>query len=406
MSKKVSIGTVIVIAFLTALITFEITFVTVRRSDQSLLDEAVPAMDAYDKLTQVDAYYREYYVGEIDEEELMDGIIDGYIYGTGDKYAYYLDREEFAAAMQENSGEMVGIGVQVIYSEGLIEVVMVMPDSPALEAGVMPGDFIVTVEGESVAEIGYYAAIDKMLGDEGTAVTFSVSRDGELINYSINRKKIDAVSVMSHVLESDPTVGVVKILQFDLGTPDQFISACEELMAQGVTRFIFDVRYNPGGDLTSICAILDYLLPKGPIIRIVDNAENWEAEYSDAEHLDVPMCVLVNENTASAGELFSSALQDYSKEGLIDAKLVGTVTYGKGTMQSVIQLSDGSGFGISTNMYYPPFSDCYEGVGVVPDYSCEMDESLANVNIYKIADADDTQLQMAVEVLDSMTGAE
>ena len=396
MSKKFSLGTVIVLVLLAVVLTFQMTFITVNNKYSAALSALSENMELYDKLAEVDAIYRTYYVGELDDEKLSDSVLDGYIYGTGDKYAYYLNKEEFTAAMRENSGEMIGIGVQVIYSESLIEVILVMPDSPALEAGIKPGDIIVAVGGESVTELGYYAAINKMLGEEGTNAEFTVLRDGKTTDYSITRRKVEAVSVMSHVLESDPTVGVVKILQFDLGTPAQFKDVCEDMLANGVTRFIFDVRYNPGGDRTSVCSILDYLLPEGPILRVVYNDGTEDVFSSKASYLDVPMCVLVNKGTASAGELFASALQDYKS-----ATLVGLPTYGKGTMQTVIPLGDGSGFGISTAMYYPPYSDCYEGVGVKPDIECKMDESLANTNIYKIADADDTQLQAALAVLNS-----
>ncbi len=399
MSKKISVGTALVLILLAAVLTFQITFIAVNSKYSETLNEFSENMKMYDKLSEVDNYYRSYYVGEIDDEVLCDSVLDGYIYGTGDKYAYYLDKEEFADAMQDNSGEMVGIGIQVIYSESLMEVIMVMPDSPALEAGIEPGDIIYSVAGESVAELGYYAAVEKMLGEAGTNAEFTVIRDGEAIDYSITRRKVEAVSVMSRRLESDPTVGIVKILQFDLGTPAQFKDTCEDMLATGVTRFIFDVRYNPGGDLTAICKVLDYLLPEGPIVRIAYSDGSKQEYSSDKAHIDAPMCVLINESTASAGELFACALQDFGV-----AKLVGTPTFGKGTMQSVIELSDGSGFGISTAMYYPPYSDCYEGVGVTPDYPCEMSEATANMNIYKIPDADDTQLQAALSVLNGESG--
>ncbi len=394
MSKKFSLGTVIVLMLLAALLTFQMTFIGVSNKYKTVLNELSANMTMYDKLSEVDSYYRAYYVGEIDDEKLMDSVLDGYIYGTGDKYAYYLDKEEFADAMQENAGEMVGIGVQVIYTDSLIEVIMVMPDSPALEAGIEPGDFIVAVGGEPVSELGYYGAIDKMLGEAGTVAEFTVLRGEETVDYSVTRRKVEAVSVMSHRLESDPTVGIVKILQFDLGTPSQFIDICEDMLANGVTRFIFDVRYNPGGDRSAVCDILDYLLPEGPLMRVVYNDGTEEVIRSKASFVDVPMCVLINDSTASAGELFACALQDYGV-----AELVGLTTYGKGTMQTIIALADGSGFGISTAMYYPPYSECYEGVGVIPDVVCEMDESVADMNIYKIPDTDDTQLQKAVSVL-------
>ncbi len=379
---------------LAALLTFQMTFIGVSNKYKAALNQLSANMAMYDKLSEVDAYYRAYYVGEIDDEKLIDSVLDGYIYGTGDKYAYYLDKEEFADAMQENAGEMVGIGVQVIYTDSLIEVIMVMPDSPALEAGIEPGDFIVSVGGESVTELGYYGAIDKMLGEAGTTAEFTVLRGEETIDYSVTRRKVEAISVMSHRLESDPTVGIVKILQFDLGTPAQFIDVCEDMLANGVTRFVFDVRYNPGGDRSAVCDILDYLLPEGPLMRVVYNDGTEEVLSSKPSFVDVPMCVLINDSTASAGELFACALQDYGA-----AELVGLTTYGKGTMQTIIPLADGSGFGISTAMYYPPYSECYEGIGVIPDFECEMDESVADMNIYKIPDADDTQLQKAVSVL-------
>ena len=172
------------------------------------------------------------------------------------------------------------------------------------------------------------------------------------------------------------------------------------MVQSGVTSLIFDVRYNPGGELDSITQILDYLLPEGPIIRTVDRDGNWDAIYSNAASLDMPMAVLVNGSTASAAELFTSALKDYGK-----AIVVGTQTYGKGTMQTVIPLDDGSAISISTRMYYPPFSENYEGVGIKPDIIVEMADEVKNINIYKITDHQDTQLQAAIEALLSLDNA-
>ena len=394
MSKKISVGMAIMLMLLAAVLTFQITFVALYNKYEASIDNLTKTMDAYEKLADIDAYYREYYIGELDDEEISDYVMHGYIAGTGDKYAYYLDREDFALWMEDTNAEMQGIGINVIWTNSMIEIIAVMPDSPALEAGVEPGDYIVMVGDEDVAALGYSEAVSKLQGKAGTNAVFTVYRDGEYIDFNITRGYINETTVMSRFLESDPTIGVIRILEFDLGTPEQFKTAVKDLRDGGATRLIFDVRYNPGGQLSAICEILDYLLPEGPIIRVADKAGNMSAEYSDASELDMPMAVLINESTASAGELFASALQDYDK-----APLIGTVTYGKGTMQNIITLSDGSAFGISTHMYYPPFSDCYEGIGVQPDYPCEMDEAVANMNIYKIPDADDTQLQKAVEVL-------
>ncbi len=396
MSKKISIGMTLVLMLLVAVLTFQITFVSLNSKYSKAVDELTKDMDVYTKLADIDSMYREYYIGEIDEKELTDYIMRGYIAGTGDKYAYYLSTEEFADMMSDTNAEFVGVGVRVIWVDNSIEVVNVMPDSPALEAGIMPGDFVVAVEGVSVAELGYNESINRMLGEEGTTASFTVYRDGENIEFSIVRAKINESTVMYRVHETDPTIGIIQIIEFDLGTTEQFKAACDELIACGVTRFVFDVRNNPGGNLTAICEVLDYLLPKGPIVHIQYKDGTKRTIDSDKNQIETPCVVLINESTASAGELFASAIKDYKR-----GALVGTTTYGKGTMQNIIELSDGSGFGISTALYYPPYSDNYEGVGVTPDYPCEMSEEVANVNIYKLTDTQDTQLVKAVEVLNS-----
>ncbi|MCI8387235.1 MAG: PDZ domain-containing protein [Clostridiales bacterium] len=397
MSKKITIGMAIVLMLLAILLTFQLTYVALNNKYQAELDEITRGQDIFSKLAAVDQLYRSLYIGEIDDDELMDAILRGYVYGTGDKYAYYLNQEQFAEMMADNRGEMQGIGVYVIYQNDAIEIINVMPESPALEAGLEPGDMIVYVGGESVAELGYNTALSRLQGEAGTNASFTVARNGELIDYTITRGYVNEISVMSHVYEADPTIGIIKILSFDLGTPGQFKEACQTLMEGGVTRFVFDVRYNPGGDLTAIVEVLDYLLPEGPIVRIVDAAGKEEVYSSDANAIDLPMCVLINENTASAAELFSSALQDYDK-----AELVGKTTYGKGTVQTILRLADNTGLGISYRMYNPPFSDNYEGIGVHPDYDVDMDKSLANKNIYKITDEEDTQLQKAIAVLNEI----
>ena len=173
------------------------------------------------------------------------------------------------------------------------------------------------------------------------------------------------------------------------------MNAVETLTAEGCEKLVIDLRYNPGGELSSIVTTLDYILPEGPIIRIFDaNGKEVDAYYSESGELDVPMAVLVNENTASAAELFTAAVRDYDK-----AVIVGTTTYGKGCMQSTIPLSDGGAVTVTNHMYNPPFSDNYHGVGIVPDVEVELDESLEDKNFYKITDEEDNQLTAAVEAL-------
>jgi len=191
------------------------------------------------------------------------------------------------------------------------------------------------------------------------------------------------------------------IQSFDLITPEQFFSAMDDLLAQGAEGFIFDLRYNPGGDLSSITKILDYLLPEGPIIRIHYKSGEEEVMKSDANYLNMPLAVLINGRTASAAELFSAAIKDYEL-----GTLVGTTTYGKGTMQATMPLEDNSAVVISIAKYNPPFSDNYDGVGIAPDVEVELDEELQKVNRFKIADIDDNQLQTAIAVLNGNMAAE
>ena len=402
MKKKISLGASIVLILLAVLLTFQITFTVMSAKHRQEMTAAYAHLAGFNKLLEVDALFRNLYVKDFDEDELMDGILAGYVMGSGDRFGAYYPAEEFQTYMESLNGDMQGIGVNVIWNAeyGAIEIINVMPNSPALEAGVEPGDLIVYVgeEMESVADLGYYGALAKLQGKADTLAVFTVARGKhyeESVSFSILRGYVTEQTVLYHVYDLDNTVGVVKITSFDRATPDQFFAAVQTLLDGGCTRLVVDVRNNPGGELQAICTVLDYLLPSGPVIRTVDRDGNEEVIYrSDAKALDVPMAVLVNENTASAGELFCSALQDYDK-----AVIVGTQTYGKGSMQTIRQLSDGSGLSVTYRYYCPPFSDNYDGVGVTPDVVVEPAGAMLEKNIYKITDEEDNQLQAAVAEL-------
>lgn len=402
MKKKISLGVSIVLILLAVLLTFQVTFTVMSVKHRQEMTAAYAHLENYNKLLEVDALFRSLYVKDFDEDELMDGILAGYVMGSGDRFGAYYPAEEFQSYMDSLNGDMQGIGVNVIWNAeyGAIEIINVMPNSPALDAGVEPGDLIVYVgdEMESVADLGYYGALAKLQGKADTLAVFTVARGKhyeESVSFSILRGYVTEQTVMHHVYALDSTVGVVKITGFDRATPDQFFAAVQTLLDGGCTRLVVDVRNNPGGELQAICSVLDYLLPSGPVIRTVDREGNEEVIYrSDAKALDVPMAVLVNENTASAGELFCSALQDYKK-----AVIVGTQTYGKGSMQTIRQLSDGSGLSVTYRYYCPPFSDNYDGVGVTPDVVVEPAGAMLEKNIYKITDEEDNQLQAAVAEL-------
>ena len=402
MNKKISVGASIVLVLLAVLLTFQVTFTVMSVKHREEMAAAYAHLEGFGKLLEVDALYRNLYVKDVDRDELMDGILAGYVMGSGDRFGAYYPAEEFQSYMDSLNGDMQGIGVNVIWNAeyGAIEIINVMPDSPALDAGVEPGDLIIYVgdEMESVADLGYYGALTKLQGKAGTTAVFTVARGKhyeKTVSFSILRGYVTEQTVMYHVYALDSTVGVVKITGFDRATPNQLFAAVQDLLDGGCTRLVVDVRNNPGGELQGICSVLDYLLPYGPVIRTIDRDGNEEVIYrSDAKALDVPMAVLVNENTASAAELFCSALQDYEK-----AVIVGTQTYGKGSMQTIRQLSDGSGLSVTYRYYCPPFSDNYDGVGVTPDVVVEPAGAMLEKNIYKITDEEDNQLQAAVAEL-------
>jgi len=423
MRKKISIGAAVVIALMCCIVTFQVTYIALHNHfENRYFNESVEAVgelitnsvqsgeiteesgDFLTRLTrkfaEVDNIYRNYYIGELDDEALIDAAIAGYVAGTGDNYAAYYNTAAFQDFMNDMEGEMAGIGVNVIYNTDyrLIEVLSVVPGSPAEEAGILPGDLVYTVgeDKQSVAELGYNPSINMLRGEVGTVAIFQVLRGenyGEVVDFRITRATVKEITVMHHVYSPDPTIGVIKISSFDATTPVQFVDAVEDLQSQGCDKLMIDLRYNPGGELSSIVTTLDYILPKGPIIRIFDADGNEVQSYtSEATELNMPMAVLVNGSTASAAELFTSAVRDYEK-----ATIVGTTTYGKGCMQTTIPLSDYSAVSVTYRMYNPPFSDNYHGVGIVPDVEVELDEALLTKNVYKITDEEDNQLAAAAK---------
>lgn len=425
MRKKISVGACVVAVLLGCVVTFQATYIGLQnRFEEKYFGELVSSIStsgtssgsdssdnsttseflqkAMSKLAEVDTIFRNYYIDELDDETLIDSMIAGYVAGTGDKYGAYYNAEAFETFISDLEGEVAGIGVTVIYNADYkcIEVISVVDNSPALEAGVQPGDLIVYVgeEKEAVSDIGYNPAINKLKGIVGTHALFTVARGedySEIIEFDIERRVVDAQSVMYHVYDLDDKIGVIKITEFDGNTPVQFVNAVEDLQSKGCEKLVIDLRYNPGGELSSIVTTLDYILPEGPIIRIFDaDGNEVKAYYSEATELDMPLAVLVNGSTASAAELFTSAVRDYDK-----AVIVGTTTYGKGCMQTTIPLSDSSAVSVTYRMYNPPFSDNYHGIGIVPDVEIELDEALVGKNVYKITDEEDNQLRAAVDAL-------
>lgn len=428
MNKKIPVGLTIVLILFASVITFQLTIIfgsAFMRSDPigTVPTEYTDATDApedpdpenpgqettveeitrriSEKIAALAELYVNYYVGEIDVDELVDGAAQGFVAYTGDKYGAYHDAEEYASITADVAGEFAGIGVSVLYDSvtATLEVLNVLPNSPALDAGLQPNDRIIGVGGVSIGEIGYTEAVNRIRGEIGTDVTITIAR-GE--NYetrfdvTLTRRLVEEQSVTCEFLYVDAVynpIAYIRLTEFNRKTPEQFAAALEKAVSEGAFGYIVDLRNNGGGELNAIVSILDMLLPEGPIVRIQYKDGTEQVATSDKNDFGRSFVLLTNDNTASAAELFVSALLDYDR-----ATTVGENTYGKGTVQSIIPFEDGSALRISTSMYAPPFSDNYEGVGIAPEIPVSLADEYKNVNLFKLAHEDDAQLQAALDL--------
>lgn len=391
MNKKISLGLAISIAALVAAITFIMTsFFSLQRFN-SQVQAVKEKAQKYERLEALDTYVRDNYYTDLDEEALMNGMLKGYVAGLDDPYSSYLTAEEYEALLERGAGQTVGIGVTATMNEeGYILLVEVQENSPAQEAGLLPDDLIVAVEGEDVAALGFETAIDNIKGDEGTDVTITVRRAGTDRDYTITRRTFDLITVTGELLEGN--IGYIRITNFRENTVKQYEELMEQLLANGAESIIFDVRDNGGGLLDALEQMLDPLLPEGVIATATyQDGTTENVVHSDAEELMLPMAVLVNENSASAAELFSASLRDFEK-----AQLVGETTFGKGVMQTTVQLEDGGGLTLTVATYQTVRSECYQGVGLTPDVEVAAGEDTV------IGDPDpstDPQLAAAIALL-------
>lgn len=395
MNKKISLGSTLALMLITAALTVSITMVVSMRMFNNEVYNVNERSTMYSKLAELDSKVRQNYYGEIDEDTLLDGLARGYVVGLGDQYSSYFTAEQYAEMSNNLNGKTVGIGVKATeYTDGNLYVHHIISGTPAESAGIQVGDIITTIDGNSVQEMGATKAKNALIGDEGSKITLSVNRGGETFDFEIVRVRYDNQTVFAEQLGD---VGYIQIEEFNDTTGDQFVAAVDNLVNSGVTGLIFDVRDNPGGTLESVSKALDHLLPAGPIVSSTDKDGNTKVLYESDDHsISLPMVVLVNGKSASAAELFACALRDYDM-----AKLVGTQTYGKGSMQKFFALDDGSGVDITIAKFNPPKSENFEGKGLEPDYKVEL--STAEQNIYLLNDETDTQLQAAMSLLTGQT---
>lgn len=395
MSKKISVGAAVMLMALTAAVTLTITMIYAMRTFNLNLADYAQRIAMFRKLSTVDDLVRSNYIGKIDENTLSDDIVRGYIAGTGDAHAAYYDAATYNKTMMDIQGKGVGIGVNVIQgTDGNIRVVSVIDGSPAKTAGVQPGDSIVAIGSNDVSKLGYENAISLLKGDEGTTVNFTVKRSGNTLPFSVVRRQFEMQTVHGHMVGN---VAVIRIDEFDENTADQFSKAVDNMVNDGALSFVFDLRNNPGGAVDAASHMLDKLLPAGPIVRVRYKGQSDKVLYtSDAKEIKMPMTVLTNGGTASAAELFTAALRDYNK-----AKVFGTKTYGKGTMQTYYKLSDGSAVKFSVAYFDPPRSANFDGKGILPDTTVELSQQKLD-NFYTLTDDQDDQLQAALHYLSTL----
>ncbi len=337
------------------------------------------------KIQELNRYIEQYYLFDYEEEDVEDGIYKGLMAGLGDVYTGYYTPEEFADFMEETNGTYSGIGAMLSqdYTTGIITVVRAFEGSPAEEAGMQTDDILYMVKGEEVTGKDLSLVVLDLKGEEGTTVDLSILRGTEVIDMTVERRHIEVPTVEYEMLEQQ--IGYVAITAFEDVTDEQFLAAMDDLEAQGMKSLIVDLRDNTGGLVDVTCTILDRLLPEGLIVYTEDKYGERIEEYSDAEtYYADDMVVLVNGNSASASEIFAGAIQDY---GI--GTLVGTQTFGKGIVQSLFPLSDGSAVKITVSRYYTPAGNNIHEVGITPDVVLEYDRE----------SEEDNQLQKAIEIL-------
>ena len=353
--------------------------------------EAVTS-ETEEKIAELKKLIDKNYLHDVDEEELQEGIYKGYISGLDDPYSVYYDEEETKSFYETTEGEYDGIGAVLSQNmdTGIITLVQIYDDSPAMKAGLQDEDILYKVDKEEVTGEDLTEVVSHIKGEKGTTVDITVLRgeENEEVTVTVTRDTIQAQTVEYRMLEDN--LGYIAVSEFDSVTYDQYQQALEDLQNQGMQGLIVDLRNNPGGNLSTVCDMLDLMLPEGLIVYTEDKDGNRQEMTSDDEHqFNLPMTVLMNGNSASASEIYAGAIQDY---GL--GKIVGTQSYGKGVVQQIFDLKDGTCVKLTIAEYFTPNGRNINGEGITPDVEVEYEKDENN------SDADN-QLEKAMEILKS-----
>lgn len=351
--------------------------------------------DETSKLDQLSDIIEERFIGEADRTAYEDAAAAAMVKALGDEWSYYIPASQYQSHVETMNNAYVGIGITIMLREegDGFEVTKVNVGGPAEAAGMLPGDVIVEIEGQSTADMTAEDARNLVRGEAETNVRLTVRRGAEMLNLLVMRKEVLSPVATARMLSGK--IGLVTIANFDSRCFDESKAAIEQLKKEGAVALIFDVRNNPGGYKHELVDLLDYLLPAGPLFRAEDYKGNVEVDRSDADHLDIPMAVLVNGSSYSAAEFFAAALSEYDA-----ATVVGQQTYGKGYFQTTIKLKDGSAVGLSVGKYTTPNGKTLAGVGITPDVVVEVDQD-TDFAIYAgtLDPEEDPQIQAAMNAL-------
>ena len=391
---------VIMLVILVAFITFLLTtigmyqYFTKDGFGKQLVATSSNNQEIANTLTQYRKIIDKYFLGDIDEEKLKEGAIKGYVEGLGDKYTEYIPKEEMQDYMADTTGNFVGIGIYMVQDTEANKIMVLSPikGGPAEKAGIQPGDYITAVDGVQYTGEQMTEASNKIKGEEGSKVKLEIQRGTETLNFEITRENVKVNPVEGEVLENN--IGYISFSSFDDGTAEEFKAKYEELANKGIKSLIIDLRNNGGGIVDEALEIANYILDKDSVIlyEVDKNNNETEEKTTDDPIINMPIVVLTNENTASSSEILAGALKDHGK-----AKIAGTKTYGKGVIQQLLTLPDGSGLKITSEEYLTPNKTKINGVGIEPDETVELPDSVEN--ILNVERNEDTQLQKAIDLL-------
>lgn len=394
---------VIMLVVLTAFLTFLATtigiyeYIEQGNSDKYIvLNSGSNSSDKSTSLQAIQAIIDKYYLGEQDKEKMQEGAIKGYVEALEDEYTEYISAEEMKDYQEQLLGNYVGIGIYMTSNTeyNLIQVLTPIKESPAYEAGILPGDLILSVDGVEYKATDMTVAANNIKGEEGTKVKIKILRKDEELEFELTRRKVVTNPIEEEILEGN--IGYLAITSFDEGTGEEFKKKFEDLQSKNIKSLVIDLRNNGGGLVSEAIEIADYITEKGQTILITVDKNNKE-EITKAQQdpiIKMQVVVLTNENTASASEILAGALKDCEK-----ATIIGTKTYGKGVIQQLLTLNNGAGLKITVEEYFTPNRSKIHKIGIEPDEVVELPENIESPLL--VERKDDTQLNRAIEILKS-----